>query len=125
MGFIKIYILDKESIQSSIIQERVYLMEFVCESCKIGESGESGESCTKGGGGMGGHESVILYSTGCPRCIVLSKKLAQSGIPFTVVSDVDKMIEMGFQTAPILSVNGKTMEFGDAVRWVNRNQKIA
>lgn len=98
-------------------------MEFVCESCKIGESGES---CTKEGTERKhGHESVILYSTGCPRCIVLSKKLAQSGIPFTVVSDADEMIEMGFQTAPILSVNGKTMEFGDAVRWVNQNQKIA
>lgn len=63
--------------------------------------------------------SNILYSTGCPRCMVLEKKLGQANIEFSVESDVEKMIEMGYEQAPILEVDGKPLEYGEAVKWVN------
>jgi deoxycytidylate deaminase len=33
-------------------------------------------------------ESVTLYSTHCPRCQVLEKKLIKAGITYTVCDDI-------------------------------------
>lgn len=65
--------------------------------------------------------SVILYTTGCPKCTVLEAKLQQAGVPFTKSVDVKRVIEAGFRTAPVLEVDGKMMEFGAAVEWVRSN----
>lgn len=64
---------------------------------------------------------VVLYSTDCPRCIVLEKKLAQKGIEFEKNMTFDKreMIAKGFASAPLLEVDGQIMKFEDAVKWVN------
>lgn len=43
-----------------------------------------------------------IYSTGCPRCRVLEKKMEQLNIDFEVVEDENKMIELGFTEAPML-----------------------
>lgn len=64
-------------------------------------------------------EQIIMYSTGCPQCLVLKKKLENSGIAFTEVTDKARMIELGFNKVPVLEVDGKTMEFVEAVKWVN------
>ena len=39
---------------------------------------------------------ITLYSTYCPRCLVLEKKLAAADIPFTINNDVDEMLSLGF-----------------------------
>ena len=62
---------------------------------------------------------VILYSTGCPKCKVLEKKLADKGIQFEENTDVDKMTELGFESVPILSVDGTLMDFTSAIAWLN------
>ena len=62
---------------------------------------------------------IVLYSTGCPKCKVLEKKLTDKGIPYTLETNVDKLIELGFQTAPILEINGQFMEFADANKYLN------
>lgn len=64
---------------------------------------------------------IKLYTTNCPRCKVLEKKLEQKGINFEKVEDFDlqEMVEKGFSTAPILDVDGKYMIFTDAVKWIN------
>lgn len=66
---------------------------------------------------------VKLYTTNCPRCKVLEKKLEQKGINFEKVEDFDlqEMIDKGFKTAPILYVDGEYMIFTDAVKWINNN----
>lgn len=64
---------------------------------------------------------VILYSTNCPKCKVLEKKLRDKGIEFQVENDVDLMIEKGYLMAPVLVVDGKEYEFGEAVKWVNES----
>lgn len=63
--------------------------------------------------------SVILYSTNCPKCIVLSKKMEQKNIKYDIVTDVDLMQSKGFTSMPMLEVDGKLMDFGDAIKWVN------
>jgi glutaredoxin len=63
---------------------------------------------------------VILFSTGCPKCRVLEQKLNQKNIDFTLNDDIDKIIEKGFMTAPVLKVDDYYLEFGQAIKWVNQ-----
>lgn len=63
--------------------------------------------------------NVVLYSTNCPKCIVLEKKLTQKNIEFEVINDVKAIRKLGYLTAPLLEVNGKIMDFKEAVDWIN------
>ena len=63
---------------------------------------------------------ITLFSTHCPRCVVLEKKLKQKGIDYDEVNDVSIMEEKGFLTAPMLEVDGKIMDFKDANDWINK-----
>ncbi len=63
--------------------------------------------------------NVILYSTHCPMCNVLEQKLKSVPIEFTEENDIDVMVKKGFMSAPILEVDGKCMNFAEAVKWVN------
>lgn len=62
---------------------------------------------------------IVLYTTGCPKCGVLHKKLENSGIDFEISNDVDLMTEKGFQSAPILEVDGEYLTFKEAIDWIN------
>lgn len=62
---------------------------------------------------------VVLYSTGCPKCMVLEKKLEKKGIEYTAVEDVETINSMGYVSVPLLEVEGKVMEFVEANSWVN------
>ena len=66
---------------------------------------------------------VVLYTTHCPRCTVLEKKLQQHNISYTSVTDVDEMLRMGLQSAPALNVDGRIMSFKEAVEWINLEVK--
>lgn len=61
---------------------------------------------------------VTLYSTHCPKCIVLEKKLNTNDIKYNLVEDENIMIEKGFMSAPVLVVDGVTMNFKQAIDWV-------
>ena len=65
---------------------------------------------------------VILYSTDCPKCKVLESKLREKNIAFDLVTGeeaINFIQEKGYMTAPLLSVDDDTMDFGKAVKWVN------
>jgi glutaredoxin len=61
---------------------------------------------------------VVLYSTGCPKCNVLKKKLFESNIEFTENNDKEEMLSLNFTTVPILEVDGVRMEFKEATEWI-------
>lgn len=61
---------------------------------------------------------VILYSTGCPKCNVLKKKLLEKDIDYSEYTSVDGMVAMGINEVPILSVDGQMMSFAEAVNWM-------
>lgn len=61
---------------------------------------------------------IILYSTNCPRCRILEKKLQDKGIEFELFNDVDTMIAKGFKEAPKLEVDGVVMDFKEANEWI-------
>lgn len=67
--------------------------------------------------------NVTLYSTGCPKCKILEKKLLQKSIDFQAVTDRELMMSLGFSTMPVLKVNDKIMNFKEAVNWVNKEDK--
>lgn len=62
--------------------------------------------------------TVTLYTTHCPKCRVIEKKLAQKGIQYSEVTDVEVMTKRGFKGAPMLEVDDKVYNFGDANRWI-------
>ena len=66
---------------------------------------------------------AILYSTGCPKCQVLAKKLEKSTLSYEVCNDVEKIKSMGFSEVPVLSIYGGSINYltyKDAVKYVNK-----
>ena len=63
--------------------------------------------------------NVILYTTHCPKCSVLEKKLKQKNISYEEVNDIEIMKEKGYLTVPVLEIDGASMDFKQAVDWIN------
>ena len=70
----------------------------------------------------GRYLQVILYSTHCPKCNILTKKLDQKNISYEEINDIKVMQDKGFLTAPILEVDGVCMGFKEASDWVNSQE---
>lgn len=66
--------------------------------------------------------NIVLYSTHCPRCTVLEKKLEAKGIKFEIETSVDDMLALGITQVPMLRVDDKLLNFAEANTWVN-NQR--
>ena len=62
---------------------------------------------------------VTLYTTDCPKCMVLEKKLTAKNIEYSTVEDVNLMISKGFDTMPMLEIDDKVMDFKAANTWIN------
>lgn len=63
---------------------------------------------------------IIMYTTHCPQCEVLGKKLTQKGLTYKEIDDVSKISELGITAVPTLSIeDGKYMNFKEAVNWIN------
>lgn len=64
----------------------------------------------------------ILYSTNCPKCNTLKKKMEMSGIDFEVNTNQDDIKELGIASAPVLVVDGEVLDFVKAVNWVRNHE---
>lgn len=62
---------------------------------------------------------TTLYSTHCPKCEILKKKLTAKNVEFDEVNDIDIMIEKGYVSSPMLEVDGEIMDFTKANNWIN------
>lgn len=62
---------------------------------------------------------IVLYTTYCPKCKVLEKKLQQKNLVYEEVTDIDVMTEKGFMSVPVLEVDGEIMDFKAASDWIN------
>lgn len=65
---------------------------------------------------------ITLYSTHCPKCNVLKAKLDQAGINYFEENDVKKMTKKGFLSAPMLEVDERVMDFGEAIKWLGEHK---
>ena len=68
---------------------------------------------------------VTLYSTHCSHCKVVTMMLQKKNIEYEEVyinpdkpEEIQVMLDMGLKSAPGLVVNGKVMNFTEAVNWI-------
>lgn len=66
--------------------------------------------------------SITLYTTHCPKCTILQKKLEAKNIQFNVVQDVQVMKEKKIMSVPVLQVDGQKFDYYNAVKFVNSYQ---
>jgi hypothetical protein len=45
-------------------------------------------------------------------------KLAQKGIDFIEIDDMEEMQNLGLKSAPALNIDGKILDFNAAIAWV-------
>lgn len=62
---------------------------------------------------------ITLFSTECPKCKVLERKLNNKNITFEKSSDIQEVIDKGFMSAPVLKVDNVYYDFKQGVDWVN------
>lgn len=63
---------------------------------------------------------IILFTTGCPRCLTLEKLLMDNNISYSIETDVDKMLSLGLTDVPVLEVDGKRFDYKEALNWVKQ-----
>ena len=59
-------------------------------------------------------DKLILYSTGCPKCNVLKKKMDSKNIEYTECNSIPEMEKLNISSVPVLMVNGELMMFKEA-----------
>lgn len=71
---------------------------------------------------------MTLYTTNCPKCIVLEKKLNNKNINYKKVEDIEKILEIaneqGINTAPILEIDGEFLDFSHANTYINNMVEV-
>jgi len=63
---------------------------------------------------------MIVYSTGCPNCEILKKKLADKNVDFTLVENKDEVIkvaeEFGITNVPFMV---EVYNFSESIDYIN------
>lgn len=65
---------------------------------------------------------IKVYSTGCPKCKILLKKLDAAAIEYEVCSDTEEMSKKGITYLPVVEKDGKIYSFGEANKLINENK---
>ncbi len=66
---------------------------------------------------------LVFYTTHCPACNILEKKLKAAGLEYITVEDPNKIIELGFFSAPILTVDENPMTLRQACNWIEKYER--
>ena len=67
---------------------------------------------------------IILYSTNCPKCKVIAKKLSLKNIEFTELdcktdqTYISMLLGKGFSSMPVLQVGEQFFDFSKANKWI-------
>ena len=65
-------------------------------------------------------EKMVLYTTGCPKCRILEKKLSDKDIGFEKCDDREVMSSLGMVSLPMLRLDdGRMLGYFEAVKYVN------
>jgi len=64
-----------------------------------------------------------LYTTKCPKCILLERKLKEKGVEFEVVDNLEEVTKMansvGVSSVPFMVVDNKFMDYNDSMSCIN------
>lgn len=66
---------------------------------------------------------LILYTTNCPKCLILEKKLELKGLNYEKITNLDIMLQKGFMSAPMLEVDEVVMDFKTSFNWIENLNK--
>ena len=75
---------------------------------------------------------IIFYTTNCPRCQVLKKKMDALGIDYELNDDIEEMMLWGIQTVPMLRIEEELfdssslttlLDFSQAVKWLKEYEQ--
>ena len=68
-------------------------------------------------------KKMILYTTHCPKCNILNKKLQDKNVEYEIVEDINVISSLGIKSVPVLCVsddeNTNMMTYFDAVKYIN------
>lgn len=63
---------------------------------------------------------VLFYTTHCPQCKVLAKKLTDKKVTYTTIDNIETMLALGLKSAPALSIDGGApLNFKESINWIN------
>jgi len=66
---------------------------------------------------------MIVYSTDCPMCKKLLKRLEESNINYTLCTDEAVMEKKGIDRVPMLETDeGQLLDFGQAVQFIKAKE---
>ena len=65
------------------------------------------------------NKNIVLYSTGCPKCEILKKKMGEKNISYTEINDIDIMNEKNITFVPMLEIEGKLLNYRESVGFIN------
>lgn len=69
-------------------------------------------------------DNIRLYSTHCPKCKVVEKKLEQAGIQYELIDArenqevLDELMALGVRQMPVLKVNDELLGFSEIIKWI-------
>ena len=63
-------------------------------------------------------KDIILYTTHCPMCLMLERKLKEKNIEYTEISNIDEIKEAGVKNVPVLKVDNEMMNSYSAMQWI-------
>lgn len=64
-------------------------------------------------------DNIILYTINCPICKRIEQMLDKKNISYTLCTDESLMSQLGIETLPVLSVNGKLLQAKAAMEYIN------
>ena len=64
-------------------------------------------------------QEIILFTTDCPKCKVLKKKLIEKSIEFVEDHSIEDMEKLGILQVPVLKIEDRLYNFAEAVKWIN------
>ena len=62
---------------------------------------------------------IKFYTTHCPKCLILKKKMDMKNISYEEITDVEYMKTLDIMTVPCLQVGEEIMTFENAIKYVN------
>lgn len=62
---------------------------------------------------------ITVYTTHCPKCKVIETKLKAKNMDYVEVTDMNEIAKLGFQSVPVVEVDGTIMDFAEANQWIN------
>ena len=65
---------------------------------------------------------MILYTTNCPKCKILKKKLDKKNIKYDIVTDEKEILALNVLEVPQFFNNEKLLNFSEAIQWINQQE---